>query len=329
MPELRKDPITGRWTIISQERAKRPSDFKIETQDYSHSICPFCKGNEHMTPPEILVLPEGAGQENWKVRIVPNKFPALMIEGSLSKRGMGVYDYMNGIGAHEVFIESPEHKKSLTELEPAHAELVLKAYRARMKDLKKDKRLIYGMLFKNVGMIAGASLEHSHSQLIALPTVPKLVTEEMSGAKSFFNYRGRCIFCDVVLQEIEQAERLVAESEYFVAFEPYAARFPFETCIMPKEHQSHFEFINDDEIRDLTFLMQTVLKKIELSLDRPPYNYIIHTAPFGTGEVEHYHWHIEIIPRLTKMAGFEWGTDFYINPVPPENAAKFLREMAV
>jgi UDPglucose--hexose-1-phosphate uridylyltransferase len=333
MPELRKDPIVGRWVIIARERAKRPHDFKSVTPAPDpNRVCPFCEGQEDKTPPEIIAYrpfgsrPNGPG---WRIRVVPNRFPALKIEGNLNKRGDGIYDMMAGIGAHEVIIESPAHHTSMATLGEDNLREVLWVYRDRLVDLKKDSRLVHGMLFKNVGAAAGASLEHSHSQLIVTPIVPISVWEEMTGALEFYHYRGRCIYCDMVQQELSGEKRVVLDSTHFTAFCPYASRFPFETWILPKAHSSHFENIPKPAVDDLGHVLHQVLNKLELALDNPPYNYIIHTAPFDHGELPHYHWHIEVIPRLTKVAGFEWGSGFYINPVPPENAASFLRDVEV
>ncbi|MGR3311530.1 MAG: galactose-1-phosphate uridylyltransferase [Candidatus Brocadiales bacterium] len=330
MPELRKDPVSQRWVIIATERAARPTDFKIEPQPIKGGFCPFCEGNEDKTPPEIMAYREKGtyqNQKGWRVRVVPNKFPALRIEGNLNKRGDGIYDMMNGIGAHEVIIESPKHVLSLTQLENEHIQEILWTYRDRLVDLKKDKRFIYGMLFKNVGVIAGASLEHSHTQLIVTPAVPITVDHEMRSSEEFYKYRNRCIFCDMVRQEISTGTRIVIEDDNFIAFEPFAPRFPFETWILPKKHEAHFENTQKIEIEELATVLKSTLAKIEIALDSPPYNYILHTSPFNSGELEYYHWHIEIIPRLTRVAGFEWGTGYYINSVPPESAAEYLRKV--
>lgn len=333
MPELRKEPVSGRWVIIATERALRPSDFiAVPPPTIKGNFCPFCEGNEDKTPPEIMAYRERDTRPNtrgWRVRVVPNKFPALVIEGGLNKRGDGIYDIMNGIGAHEVIIECPQHKISLTSLPPAHVQEIIWTYRDRLVDLKKDKRLIYGMLFKNVGAVAGASLEHTHTQLIVTPIVPLVVASEMEGSMTFYKYRGRCLFCDMINQELSNGSRMVLEGEHFVTFAPYAARFPFELWILPKNHSSHFENIQRSEVEELAETLRAALCKLEGALEQPPYNFIIHTSPFDQPELVHYHWHIEIIPRLTRVAGFEWGTGFYINPVPPENAAEYLKKVEV
>lgn len=329
MPELRKDPIVGRWVIIAKSRAKRPHDFE-STPRVGGKFCPFCEGNEDATPGEIIAYRKhgtAANRPGWRVRVVPNKFPALEIEGELNKRGEGIYDLMRGVGAHEVIIESPKHVFSSGQLPEESLREVFWVYRDRMVDLKKDPRLVYGMIFKNVGAAAGASLEHTHSQLIVTPIVPISVWEEMTGSLEFYNYRGRCVYCDMIQQELASEKRIVLDRPGFVAFCPFASRFPFETWILPKLHSSHYENIQKNGVEEVAAVMKEVISRIELALDGPAYNYIIHTAPFDSQELGHYHWHIEVIPRLTKMAGFEWGTGFYINPVPPEDAAAFLREV--
>lgn len=330
MPELRKDPITDRWVIISTDRARRPSDFVRETVPVKGSgrFCPFCPGNEGKTPPEVLAYRNGGGanQPGWSLRVVPNKFPVLGIEGELEREGEGLFDKMQGIGAHEVLIESPEHALSLTELNEKSIEQILWAFRDRINDLKNDRRLRYILLFKNHGEGAGATLEHTHSQLIALPVVPKRVQEEVEGARHYYEFKERCMFCDLIRQETKSGERVVLESERFVVIEPYAARFPFETWILPKQHMSHFEATDTGHFQNLAWTLKSTLRKIEKVLERPPYNLLIHTAPLQEAANPYFHWHIEIIPKLTRVAGFEWGTGFYINPTPPEESAQFLRE---
>ncbi len=331
MPELRKDPVLGRWVIIASERERRPSDFPAEKEPPSPppGMCPFCEGSEGKTPPEIAAYRPGGGPANspgWTIRVVPNKYPALRVEGSLDKKGEGIYDRMNGIGAHEVLIETGRHARSLTDVSPEQAAEVVRAYQERLLDLRRDRRLVYGLVFKNVGATAGASLEHTHSQLIATPTVPRIPADEIAGARRYYDYRGRCIYCDMWLQEVQSGSRVVIETSAHVAFAPFAPRFAFETWVLPKNHASDFGTITPSERADLGRVLRETLRRLETSLSRPPYNYVLHTAPFDVPEMPHYHWHIEVIPRITKVAGFEWGAGFYINPVPPERAAAYLRE---
>lgn len=335
MPELRKDPITSRWVIISTERGKRPSDFGKEPESKKGGFCPFCVGNEDKTPPEVLVYYDGnqsqspGGKRPWKLRVVPNKFPALQIEGGLNRQGEGLYDKMNGIGAHEVIVETPNHELTLSTLSVQAVEDVLWAYRDRILDLKKDPRFRYILIFKNHGEAAGASLEHPHSQLIATPIVPKRVREEVDGAKGYFDYKERCVFCDIVQQEIRQQTRLVNENEHFVCMAPFAPRFPFETWIMPKIHDASYEDVQKYEYNSLARILKDTLARLDKVLDHPPYNFVLHNAPLMEEDSKFYHWHIEIMPKLSKVAGFEWGSGFYINPTPPEESAKFIREAKI
>ncbi|MCK5732697.1 MAG: galactose-1-phosphate uridylyltransferase [Candidatus Latescibacteria bacterium] len=330
MPQLRKDPILGRWVIISTERGRRPSDFAAVREERKGGFCPFCPGNEDKTPPEILVVGREGGEPNspgWTLRVIPNKFPALQVEGDLERRGVGMFDMMNGIGAHEVIVETPNHEQSLADLSPEEVRDVLRAYVARITDLKRDMRFRYILIFKNHGVAAGASLEHTHSQLIATPIVPKRVMEEMAGAQKYYEYKERCVFCDMIRQELEGGERIVLENEAFVALEPFAPRFPFETWILPKAHRSHFEHGTEEELAGFAEILKEALQRINQALKSPPYNYIIHTTPVYVAESQAYHWHLELMPKLTRVAGFEWGSGFYINPTAPEDAAKYLREL--
>ena len=329
MPELRKDPIIGRWVIISTERGMRPSDFAVAEEKKKGGFCPFCPGNEGTTPPEILCYRENSTKPNtpgWSLRVVSNKFPALRVEGASNREGEGVYDKMNGIGAHEVIIESPNHNDTLSTISIDNFEDVLWAFRDRMVDLRKDTRLKYGLIFKNQGEAAGASLEHSHSQLIALPIVPKRVAEEIEGARAYYSYKERCIFCDIIRQETKQGSRVISENQDFIALAPYAPRSPFETWILPKRHSCAFDEAQKHEYENLARIFSDTLKRIDKVLSMPPYNFILHTAPFNNGCGEYYHWHFEIVPKLVKMAGFEWGSGFHINPTPPEESARFMRE---
>ena len=327
MPELRKDPITERWVIIATDRARRPSDFSRESASaFTAKPCPFCPGNEQKTASEIYSARDGG---NWYVRVVPNKFPVLSIDGDTDRDAEGLYDKMNGLGAHEVIIETPIHTETLASMNEAQVEAVIWAWRSRIQDLRNDHRLRYVLLFKNHGEAAGATQEHAHSQLIALPVVPKRVTEELEGSARYYQFKERCIFCDMLRQEAKGKTRVVTEGERMLVIEPFAARFPFETWILPKRHQSHFEALDAAEVRDLARALRSTLHRMHKVLENPAYNFIIHTAPVQEKPMAHYHWHIEIIPKLTKVAGFEWGTGFYINPTPPEEAAEFLRSATV
>jgi len=342
MPELRKDPVSDRWVIISTERGKRPADFKVEKEAEKTGFCPFCEGNEDKTPREIIsirkpgTLPDKPG---WLVRVTANKFPALIIEGDVNRKGQGMLDMMSGIGAHEVIVETPEHVMHLGDMPVEQIEKVLWAYKQRLIDLEKDKRFRYILVFKNYGSQAGASLAHPHSQLIATPITPRYVKMELTNSRLYFQQKERCIFCDLKEQELGSGERIISENEYYVAFCPFASRFPFEIWLLPRKHYAGFQELPDEERSQLAIMMKDTLSRLKVTLNNPPYNYVLHTAPNPTpragrpdywGTIGYdYHWHIEIIPRLTMMAGFEWGSGLYINPTSPEQAAKFLRDAIV
>jgi UDPglucose--hexose-1-phosphate uridylyltransferase len=328
--ELRKDPVTGRWVIISTDRRKRPTDFRLESvHATADGSCPFCEGHEHMTPRELLVHRRNGGAPNspgWDLRVVPNQFPVLRVEGQLDRQGEGLFDKMNGIGAHEVIIESPKHEDTLATMDVAAIEQVLWAFRERVQDLKQDRRFRYIIIFKNHGAAAGAALDHGHSQLIALPIVPREVRDEVDGAHVHFAAKERCVFCDIIRQETADRRRLIAENADMVALAPYAPRFPFETWILPRRHQSLFEDAQRHEYAALARLLGDLLRRMNQMLRNPPYNLLIHSAPLSEPAGEFYHWHVEIIPKLTKVAGFEWATGFYLNPTSPEEAAQVLRD---
>jgi UDPglucose--hexose-1-phosphate uridylyltransferase len=330
MPELRKDPTVGRWVIIATERVRRPSDFQLTPTERRGGPCHFCAGHEHETPAEVLAYRDAAEAPRdappWRVRVVPNKFPALRVEGDLERRGHGLYDLMNGVGAHEVVIESPHHDARLATLPAAAVEDVVRAYRDRIVDLKRDDRFRSVLVFKNHGARAGATLEHPHSQLIATPIVPLTVVAEMDHARGYHDYRERCLFCDMLYQELEDRARLVAAGPHVVAFAPFAARFPFETWILPRRHAAAFERARAEELHDLAAVLGAVLGRLDRVLGDPPFNLLLHSAPVGTEDSPSYHWHVEILPTLAPAAGFELGSGFHINPMPPEEAARLLRE---
>lgn len=338
MSELRKDPIVERWVIIAAERGRRPSDFKPEPPAPPVTGCPFEGGNEDKTPPEVFAIRPGGGPPNspgWEVRVVPNKFPALSTEGDVTHHGIGLLDWTSGVGAHEVVIESPDHDFSYTSAPLEHIVLIFQTFTQRINDLRGDTRFRHIIVFRNHGATAGASLAHPHSQLIALSITPEAVRQKLNAAREFYRRKERCIFCDLIEQEMAIPDRVIYSNEHFVALSPFAARFPFEVQMYPLRH-SH-DFVNMDESQQygLAECLQFVLRRYHEELSDPPYNLMLQTAPnlvprpgrpeyWGSIQCD-YHWHIEILPRLTKLAGFEWGTGFYINPVSPEQAAGFLR----
>lgn len=342
MGELRKDPILGRWVIIATERSKRPGSYLIEKEPYESDPkdCPFCYGHEKMTPPEIEALRSRRSKANtpgWKVRVVPNKYPALGIDAPLKKKGLGLFDMMTNFGANEVVIETPDHKREIFDQSTEEIVDWISVIQNRVEDLHKDLRFRYLLVFKNKGREAGASISHPHHQIIATPVTPKRVREELQGAEAYFKLKERCIFCDLIDQELASKQRIVYENEAFVSFCPYASRFPFEIWILPRHHCIDFyDKIVKNDIELLASVLKNTISKLNKVLNGPEYNYLIHVSPNrferrGYWKTIHddFHWHIELFPRLTRTAGFEWGTGFYINPTAPEDAAKALRETVV
>lgn len=335
MPELRKDILTREWVIIAKERAKRPGDFNHHIQEAAvvtrdHSICPFCEGNEAMTPPEVYALRDDSSKPNargWRVRVVPNRFPALEMGIPLNRGPEGIYDRMNGMGAHEVVIETPEHGKRFSDLSLEQIQDVIKVYQRRYSELKGEPQLKYVLIFRNYGKVAGASIEHPHSQIIATPMIPQQVWIQLKGLEQYYEYRARCAYCQIIEEEIKDGKRIVAQNKSFLSIEPYASKYPFETWIMPKRHRPNFLEVVEEEIKDLAEILRETLQKIHVCLNDPPYNLMSIIAPWSYESL--FHWHIEIIPRLTIAAGFELGTGIYINVVAPEDAARYLREIEI
>ncbi len=322
--ELRKDPIIDRWVAISTRRLGRPQEVVESVPATRLEACPFCAGNEHLTPEPTLALPS---RLDWQVRIVPNTFPAVGGKGSFSPAADGLMIGGPATGLHEVVIECPMHQANLARLSAEHVALVFRALAERFRQVRRDRPEVYPFWFTNHGAASGASLEHAHSQLLGLPVMPELVRQEIDGASRHWKSDRRCIYCDLIDQEREARIRVVFETGRFIAIAPYASRFPCEMLLLPVEHESHFAGVSDDDIAELGTAYHRALDLLDLGLDDPPFNAFIHTSPFDAPESPHYHWHLEILPRLTGIAGFECGTSMNINPVPPEQAAAYLRSV--
>ncbi|MDX2478923.1 MAG: galactose-1-phosphate uridylyltransferase [Desulfuromusa sp.] len=338
MSEFRWDPLKNNWAIIAQGQSRRPQDFLQQREVVEIASCPFCNGHEGKTPPEVYAhRPDGSApnKPGWQVRAIPNKFPALRVEGELDSQAEGLYDRMNGVGAHEVIIETPEHDKGLSDLSVEQIVEVFKAYRARMLDLRNDSRFRYIFIFKNHGVGVPTNIPHSHSQLIAVPMVPPLVAIELSSSREHYQRKERCLICDLIRQEKAAKVRVVRDDGNFLVYAPYAARFPFELMIAPQNHSHDFTLQTDQQLLLLAETLRNTLQRMQVVLNDPPYSFILHNAPpmhlrwgrpdYWASLPSDYHWHIELVPTLTRVAGFEWGSGFHINPTPPEEAAEFLR----
>jgi UDPglucose--hexose-1-phosphate uridylyltransferase len=335
--EIRYCPIKHRWTIIAPERKQRPGEFRVgQAADPEPSVDPFAPGNEDMTPPTIYEIPQADDPGLWQVRVFANSFPALRVEGEVVREAVGLNDTVAGVGAHEVIVETPETGLEMADMSAEEIVFVLRAWRSRLIDLRRDVRLRYALIFKNRGREAGSSVNHAHSQLIATPIIPTEVVEELRSCRQHFRNRERCLFCDVIRQELRLAERVCLETEDYVALAPFAATVPFETWILPRHHRHDFAAATDDELHGLAVIVRDFLRRIRSLLNDPPYNMVLHTSPsphprpgqpdYWTTIEQDYHWHIGFAPRITRSAGFEWGSGYTINPTPPEEAARFLKE---
>jgi len=340
LSEFRWDPLKGSWVITENQRVRQPREFLIERKKTSMTACPFCPGQEAKTPPEVFALRTANSTANgpgWQVRVVPNKFPVLRIEGQLDQQVSGLQRSMHGIGAHEVIIETADHQRSLAQLDIVETTSVLQAYRARLLDLRQDTRFRYLQIFKNHGVEAGAPLPHSHSQLMAVPITPPVTRSELNTCREHFRITGNCLVCDLLADEIADGRRVVFNDGRFLVLAPYASCFPFELRLFPLQHNHDFALQNDRELAECATALQDMLRRLYRLLEDPPYNYILHTAPpinpkpskpgYWETLTMDYHWHIELVPRLSQIAGFEWGSGFFVNPLPPEDAARFLREI--
>jgi UDPglucose--hexose-1-phosphate uridylyltransferase len=330
MPELRYNVITREWVVIATERAKRPDQFirKEERKalpEYDPK-CPFCPGNEAMTPPATYVVPD---TKSWRVRVTPNKFAALSYEGERKRIVQGIRRTVTGVGIHEVIVETPAHNKATALLSDHEVELIVQTYLNRFKFASSDPRIEQVTIFKNHGEAAGTSLEHPHSQMIAIPVITSQLRDRLSHALEHFDEYGECIFCRVLSQELEEGTRLVLETEHFVAFIQFATLTPFSMLIMPRRHMACFVEMRDAEAADLARILRRSLAKLYHGLADPDFNYVVRTAPTEYSGVKYYHWYVSIIPRLTRMAGFELGSGMFINVSLPEENASFLRGIKV
>jgi UDPglucose--hexose-1-phosphate uridylyltransferase len=333
MPEVRLNQITGDWVIIATERARRPEDFKharehVTLPDHSPS-CPFCTGNEGMTPSETLRLSDDEGR--WTVRVVPNKYSALTPEGVIVKKRDDLRECLSGVGLHEVIIESPIHNTTTALLPLDRVADILVAYRHRQLAFYNDDRVEHVIIFKNHGEDAGTSLEHPHSQIVGTPVFPGQVMNRLNEAIRNYYYVnfGDCLYCTYMKGEKDDGVRVVSENEHFLAFVPYAALSPFHIWIYPKRHNACYGHITDDEIRALALILKEVLLRLYLGLGNPDYNYVIRSLSPGGADAKYFHWYLAIVPRLTRAAGFELGTGMYINTSLPEESAEFLRNVPI
>jgi len=327
MPELRLNVITRDWVVMATERAMRPDEFaaaeraRPPVEPYDPE-CPFCPGNEGQTEGELYST---QGRDGWQLRVVPNKFPALVATGERRRRGAGLFHVMDGVGFHEVVIEHPRHDLTIATMTEAEVAEVLQAYRDRYAAVRRDPRVEAVIIFKNHGEAAGTSLCHPHSQLAATPVVPFQVRARLTESVRFFDEHGECIFCRVMRDELASGERIILESEHFVVFHPFAALSPFHTWIFPRRHAASFDDAGEEELVDFARVLRRTLRRLRKGLNDPPYNYAIRSVPVKDANPDYFHWYMTIIPRVTRVAGFEMGSGMFINTSLPEESAEYLR----
>jgi UDPglucose--hexose-1-phosphate uridylyltransferase len=330
MPELRQNRFTKEWVIMATERARRPEEMRVQREPHPlptySPTCPFCPGNEHLAPPAVTEIP-GIGP--WQVRVVPNKFPALSREVEPARHIERSRRSLGGFGIHDVIVETPDHSRTTALLPVSHVAEILGCYKQRFTQVSADPRIAHVTIFKNHGTGAGTSLEHPHSQLIGTPIISSQVRHRLYEALRHYDEFGECMFCQALKEDLEDPARLVMVTEHFQVVEPFASASPFATYLYPRRHMASFGDITDAELEDLALVLKTVLAKLYFGLHNPDFNYAIRTAPHENAGVMYYHWYVSIIPRLTRVAGFELGSGMFINTVLPEAAAEFLRNLRV
>ena len=330
MSEIRKDPLTGRGVIIAPERAQRPKQFDPTDTAESAQPCPFCPGNERQTPPESWAdrpADSPPNQPGWSIRVVPNKYPAVTADNGEAD-GQNT-DRLAGAGIHEVIIENAAHVANLAALDEAQFSKIFRAYRGRLRAVREDRRWRFALIFKNQGERAGATLEHAHAQLLALPFVPADVEKELAGARDYHRRSASCYYCALIEREQQAQVRVVTSSAAFIALCPAAPRFAFETWILPRVHAGAFEQADDSIIAALAKISLQVIAALDRLHANPPFNYFIHSLPLADSERAHYHWQLRLLPQFSRAAGFEWGSGIHINPVAPEAAAQVLRDALI
>lgn len=337
--ELRKDYLLNRWAVIAVERKRRPTDFIKQTGEKKGDVCPFCPGNEHMTPPAVLLyVPSDGGikkekdqnglrHQNWIIRCVPNLYPAFAPPGRHENvKGKEEFVLEEAVGHHEVLVESPRHDEHPGVARISQLVHVVNAYLDRLTEISARDYTKYVSVFRNHGRDAGASLSHAHTQLISTPLVPRIVGEELDASRRFWVEKEQCVFCEIVEKERSGA-RFIWKNDGFIAFAPWASVHPFEFWIVPERHQSTLLDISEVDKKGLAVALRVCLGGLSSLLKDPSYNFGFHIAPTREDDArDYYHWHLEVYPKLTIWAGFEKNTGIFINVVPPEDAAESLRE---
>lgn len=326
MPELRRDPTSGNWVVVGHKH------IRIDNR----STCPFCPGNESLTPPTIREVRREDG--SWAIRCFPSRDLLFVIEAPEEKKAEGIYDKMSNVGAHEVVVETPDHVRMFSNFAPNELELLIRFYQERVYDLKRDRRFRYVQIFKNHGELAGSYIFHPHSHILATPILPQRIENELKNAKDHYLRKDRCLYCDIIRQEMREGKRVITENAHFISFCPYAPRFPFETWIVPKKHTESFEDIKENDVlTSFVLILLETMKRIEKLMNA--YTLVYHTSPnFEQLEIEseedppvslYFHWHLEIMPRDYRASKYKREEEFYVNTLTPEEAARILKAQKI
>jgi len=333
MSELRYDPTLREWVIMAPERAKRPQQAPKKRRadglpEWDES-CPFCPGNESQTPEEVFRLPLLGQAPTWEVRVVPNRFAALALDGDIARREDGrFFRKMAGIGVHEVIIETPSHNTPMALMSYQQVERVLIAYQQRYNILKEDRQFKFITIFQNHGWASGTSLVHPHSQLVATPVPAPYYHRRLNVAVDYYAMSGSCLYCELLAAELEKGERILAETKEFVVFHPYASRVPYETWIIPRRHYASFGLLSATHLAELAMALKDVLLCLYRGLDDPAFNLMVGTSITEDEANPYYHWYIRIVPRTTMIAGFEMGSGIYISTALPEHTVSLMKQVA-
>lgn len=324
MSDLRLDPITGHWVAIAANRVSRPCEFQQIERRNEAALCPFCPGNENETPEPLQVITDSSSKYEWLTRVVPNKYPSFPNNGHLSNSDLGPYGFHSAHGIQEVIIQSPRHVESLSQLDDTELNACFRVFQDRVKAARAEPTIEHAMLFKNCRSEAGASLQHIHSQLIGTPIVPMQLEQRWQRMESHLNKTGLSILESIGKWELDQETRVLELTDRFVVFCPYASRFGYQVWIVPRDRQMSFTEVDLETSNELGRLSRKYVGRIETQLNSPAYNMLFHFAPRKFEKSEH--WFVELFPRITRPAGFEWGTGWWVNPYAPEDVAQQLRD---
>lgn len=330
MSEIRLNPITREWVIIAREKGRKPEDFIIVKENRKPpeflKTCPFCPGNETVTPKETFKI---CDEKGWKIRVVPNKFAVLSNEGERARSHTGLRKNVNGVGTHEVIIETPIHNLTAATMPLEQLKEVIQTYKDRFLETYRDQRVDHVILFKNSGAASGTTIEHPHSQVVGIPVMPLHIRSRIENAMRFFDDTGECLMCRTIKDELNEGARIVMDTKHFTAFVPYAALSPFHTWIFPKKHSGFFADMQSDEIWDIASNLKSIMARLCHGLNNPDFNYVVMSGNPSDVNSGFIHWYLSIVPRVAMASGFELGSGVYINSLIPEKAAEYLRNVKI